>query len=122
MGGHHLRRALALALCCFASVPVSAAADAPTGFAICATCHGAHGEGSDAGPELRGVLGRKAASGTDFAYSAAMRRSGKVWTEAEIAAFLLNPQAAVPGTRMAYPGASTPAEAAALAAYVAMLK
>lgn len=94
----------------------------PPAFQVCAACHGAAGEGGEAGPAIRGIIGHAAGADPDFAYSAALKRSGRIWTEANLAAFLLDPQVAVPGTRMAYPGAGSPAAAAALAAAVAALR
>ncbi len=38
-----------------------------------------------------------------FGYSPAMRGSGKVWTAAELDAFLANPTGTIPGTRMVLP-------------------
>ncbi|MDH7971915.1 c-type cytochrome [Sphingomonas sp. AR_OL41] len=87
--------------------------------AHCAACHGADGSGA-AGPDLHGVVNRPAAGVPDFAYSAALRRSGKIWTPRELQAFLIRPQAAVPGTRMAYPG-GTAADAAAIVVYLGTL-
>ncbi|CAN5451513.1 c-type cytochrome [soil metagenome] len=102
----------------------AAPADAAKGLALyrarCAVCHGADSSGGN-GPDLHGIVGRSAASEPDFAYSAALRRSGKTWSAAELQAFLVRPQAAVPGTRMAFAGAQ-PAEAAALIAYLKTLK
>jgi len=108
-----------------AALPLVAAPNTALGRTLyrqCIACHGASGEGGGAGPAIRGLIGRKVASDPDFAYSAALRRSGKTWTQTELIAFLLRPQAAVPGTRMAYPGAGSPDRAAALAAHVATLR
>lgn len=114
----------ALALACIAhaeSAPANSAAKGQALFrAKCAVCHGAAAAGS-AGPDLQNIVGRRAASDPDFAYSAALRRSGKTWSPAEIQAYLVKPQAAVPGTRMAFPG-TTPADAAALVLYLQTLK
>ena len=101
-----------------------AAATAPaTGQALfrahCAACHGADGSGT-IGPDLHGVVNRHAAGDPDFAYSAALRHSGKTWTPRELQAFLVRPQAAVPGTRMAFPG-GTAADAAAIVVYLGKL-
>jgi len=54
-------------------------------FAACSICHRV-GEGAEnvVGPELNGVVGRKAGSVQNFAYSQAMKASGLVWTEALI--------------------------------------
>ncbi|RYE04416.1 MAG: c-type cytochrome [Sphingomonadales bacterium] len=103
----------------------SQAAPARTGAALyktCVACHGARGQGTAMGPDLRGIAGRAAAQQEGFAYSGALRRSGKRWTRAELSAFLLNPQRAVPGNRMAYSGIGSERDAAALAAYLEALR
>jgi cytochrome c2 len=64
----------------------------------CAMCHVAEGGGQ--GPSLTGVYGRKAGSGPDFAYSAALKGSGLTWTASALDHFLADPGAAVPGTAM----------------------
>ena len=83
----------------------------------CAACHSADASGGS-GPDLRGVVGRTAASVPDFAYSAAMRRAGKTWTVAELQAFLAHPQSAVPGTRMAFAGIHNENDRVAAIAYL----
>jgi cytochrome c len=90
-------------------------------FATCAACHGAEGEGTDLAPDLHAIVGRLAATQAGFAYSAALRRSGKTWTVDELERYLIDPQAAVPGTRMSYPGAGSAGNAAALVAYLQTL-
>jgi cytochrome c len=85
----------------------------------CAQCHtmGSVGEG----PNLAGVVGRKAGSSPDFPYTAAMKASGLTWTPANLARFLTNPQAVVPGTAMIVL-VPTASERADLIAYLAMQK
>ncbi len=91
-------------------------------YAQCVACHGADGSGTASGPDLRAIAGQAAAQQEGFAYSAPLRRSGKRWTQAELQAFLLSPQKAVPGTRMAYAGAGSAENAAALASYLGTLR
>ena len=51
-------------------------------YAACAACHN---EKPDAlGPNLKGVVGRKAAALDDFRYSAPMRRANVVWDDANL--------------------------------------
>jgi cytochrome c2 len=64
----------------------------------CAICHVPEGGGQ--GPSLKGLYGRKAASASGFAYSAALKVSGLTWTGPELDHFLTNPSAAIPGTAM----------------------
>jgi cytochrome c len=49
---------------------------------------------------LRGVVGRKAASGAFSAYSTALKKSGLTWTPATLNTFLTAPGKLVTGTRM----------------------
>ena len=71
----------------------------------CALCHA---DSLDAGgqeimkqgPSLVGVVGRKAASRPNFAYSAALTQAGLKWDAPILDHFLANPMAAVPGTTM----------------------
>jgi cytochrome c len=74
-------------------------------FAICQTCHqiGENAENS-LGPQLNGVIGRKAGSIADFDYSDAMRSAGLVWDRANLASFLRDPARKVPGTKMSFTG------------------
>jgi len=66
----------------------------------CSVCHTVDpGGGAGQGPNLRGVVGRKAAS-TDFADSQALTRWGRTWTPELLAKYLTNPGALVPGTTM----------------------
>lgn len=64
-------------------------------------CFGCHGlDGDRVGPRHRGVVGRKAGSVADFAYSPALRSAGFVWDESRLDAWLTDPQKLVPGQRM----------------------
>ena len=66
----------------------------------CSVCHTTEpGAGGGQGPNLRGVVGRKAAS-TDFADSQALTRWGRTWTTELLEKYLINPGALVPGTTM----------------------
>jgi glucose/arabinose dehydrogenase/cytochrome c2 len=66
----------------------------------CSVCHTVEpGAGGGQGPNLRGVVGRKAAS-TDFSDSAALTRWGRTWTRELLGKYLTNPGALVPGTTM----------------------
>lgn len=87
-------------------IPAWAAAQAaPDGAVIykqrCQVCHGAAGaKPSPLGPNLSGVVGRKAAS-TPFTYSAALKASKLVWTKQNLEKYLAGPAKMVPGTKMA---------------------
>ncbi|MEJ0098466.1 MAG: PQQ-dependent sugar dehydrogenase [Pseudomonadota bacterium] len=72
--------------------------------AQCALCHSAEAgdNGGAQGPNLAGVLGRKAAS-TGFSYSNALKASGLTWDDATLAHFLSSPTTVVPGSAMVIP-------------------
>jgi cytochrome c len=85
----------------------------------CASCHtiGPSARASFA-PQLNGIVGRRAASTKDFRYSEAMKKSGIVWTEKNLAAFLKGPSDLVPGTSMRFWGISDEKKIANLLAYL----
>lgn len=91
---------LLLPLLATAAAPPDASRGASVFQARCALCHAVEpGAGGGRGPNLRGVIGRKAAS-TDFGYSAALTRWGRAWTPALLEKYLRDPGALVPGTTM----------------------
>lgn len=66
----------------------------------CQVCHSVDvAKPAGVGPNLRGVVGRKAATAT-FNYSAAMKQSNITWTQANLDRYLAAPTKTVPGTRM----------------------
>ena len=90
------------------------AADAAHGAQIfkgtCGVCHLAqpHPAVSDLamriGPNLWGVVGRKAGSTPRFRYSAAMMQSGIVWTPDKLRPYIHEPQKTLPNIRMSFLG------------------
>ena len=110
-----------LPLLAAAAPPPSAARGATVFQTLCALCHSVEaGAGGGQGPNLLGVVGRKAAS-TDFSYSAALSRWGKTWTPELLGKYLANPGALVPGTTMAV-RLPDRAQRADVVAYLASLK
>jgi len=103
-----------------------AAGNAATGGALfnrCAICHGnSKGAPSRMGPNLFGVVGRKAGTYPGFSYSAAMKTSGVVWTPARLDAYLADPQKLVPGNNMPMAGISSAQQRADIVAYLGTLK
>ena len=73
--------------------------------AQCALCHSAEPDdnGGAQGPSLRGVLGRKAAEGSGFSFSPALKASNLTWDAATLDRFLAAPATVVPGTAMVIP-------------------
>ena len=114
-------RSLALAAVLLAPI-VAQAQNVDAGqkaFRVCAPCHDV-GPGARAkvGPPLNGLFGRTAGSQDGFPYSQAMRASGLTWTDASFAAYLTNPKAVVPGTKMAFAGIADAQRIADIAAYL----
>ena len=88
-------------------------------FAKCASCHqvGPSARGGF-GPQLTGVIGRRAGSTTDFKYSTAMARANFVWTEEQLRAFLKSPGDVVPGNKMRFWGISSDRQIDDILAYL----
>ena len=71
----------------------------------CGTCHvAAPDAGPRQGPNLFGVIGRKAGTAAGFAYSPAFAAGGAniVWDEATLDRWLTDPQSVIPGAMMPY--------------------
>jgi len=88
-----------------AAANASAAPDATRGQALyqarCAACHSPDFNG--VGPAHRGVFGRLAGTAKGFTgYSAALKKSGLIWTEANLDRWLADPEALVPGQAMGF--------------------
>ena len=108
-----MMRRVTLLLLSSAVVSVGAAAEAESVviergravFATCAACHrDASAEVPNPGPDLRGVFGRAAGTVPGFRYSRAMRKANRTWNEDTLDVFLQDPQAALPGNAMPFPG------------------
>jgi cytochrome c len=111
--------ALMAAIAIFA-VP-SGAQSTPAGaqaFGMCTACHTVTKGGRNGiGPNLSGLIGRRAGSIPGFTYSAAMKSSGLIWDAKTLDAFLAAPTKKVPGTKMPI-SVSDPAKRAAIIAYL----
>jgi len=67
----------------------------------CQTCHGGKGVADSAiGPDLAGIIGRKAGTGDSGVHSRATFESGVVWTRSSLRRFLSDPGREMPGTIM----------------------
>ena len=117
-------RTLFVATSLVLALAAAQAQDAAAGgmaFQQCAECH-SPGASNGAGPGLKGVYGRRAGTKADFAYSPAMAKTELGWNDVALDNFLANPQKALPGTSMQYPGDDDPKERADLIAYLKTLK
>jgi nitrite reductase (NO-forming) len=83
-------------------------------FLRCQSCHSLTPGRNGFGPSLAGLIGRRAGSIPKFNYSDAMRQSQIVWSAENLERYLADPQAAVPGNRMSFPGVSSPTDRANL--------
>jgi cytochrome c len=103
----------------------SSAVAAPSGQQLfeqrCGMCHALQAAPGKMGPQLAGVVGRKAASLPGYAYSSAMMGSGITWSPDKLDVYLKAPSKTVPGTKMLL-GAPNDAERAAVIAYLASIK
>jgi len=117
---------IALALLAGSALAANAAGDAKAGaqvFKRCAVCHtNDKGGGDGLGPNLFGIVGRKAATRPGFAYSAPLKKSGIVWSEATLSKWAAGPARVVPGTKMMFAGITSKKQQADVAAYLATLK
>ena len=87
----------------------------------CGDCHTLDAAPGATAPPLKGVVGRKVASLTDFQYSDALKAKGGVWTEAALDAFISNPKAFAPGTTM-FGGDDNAADRKAIIDYLKTVK
>jgi cytochrome c len=88
-------------------------------FKVCRTCHQIGQNARNfVGPELNGVVGRKAGTVPDYNYSDANKNSGLTWDEATLTKYLHTPREVVPGTKMAFPGLQRDSDIANVIAYL----
>ena len=101
-------RYVVAAACIVLLIPATARADAAHGqqvFQRCAACHSVASTATALpGPNLKGVIGRRAGTLAGFEYSSAMVDAGKsenvVWARDTLDKYLTDPDDVVPGTAM----------------------
>ena len=94
-----------------------------TVFVKCMICHKVGpGAMNGVGPQLNGVVGRKAGTLADYMYSDANKNSGITWTEDVLTKYLAGPQQVVPGTKMTFIGLTGDTGPADIANVIAYLK
>jgi len=114
---------VAIAAALFAVISTDThAQDADAGkrvFNKCLACHAiGPGATTKVGPELNGLIGRKAGSVAGYNYSAANNNSAITWTEDEFTGYIRNPQGVVKGTKMTFAGLKSDKEIADLTAFL----
>ena len=86
----------------------------------CRTCHMVKEGDNRLGPNLFKVVGRKAGSLPDYAFSSAMKEAGIDWDEEKLDRFIANPDEVVPGNNMKpYGGLSSSDDRKKIIAYLA---
>jgi cytochrome c len=98
-------RVTALVAVCMMVPQGAMAANVESGSALfrqkCQMCHvTAAGQKPTIGPNLRGVVGRKAGSAAFALYSPQLKAWGKVWTAPLLDRWLTSPAGLVPGAKM----------------------
>ena len=118
--------AIAASVAFVGAVPALAEGDAVAGKAVFNQCKACHQVGPEAkngvGPILNGIVGRKAGEGAAYNYSDANKNSGLTWDEATLRAYLTDPKAKVPGTKMIFPGIKREKQLDDLMAYLVGIK
>src|SRR5262249_34419686 len=85
----------------------------------CRTCHTLRQGDNRLGPNLHGIVGRKAGALTDYGYSRSMKNAGLTWDKAPIDRFIANPDQVVPGHNMKpYGGMASAEDRATLIRYL----
>ncbi len=88
-----------------AQEPAKAARKGAQAYRICAGCHSLQPGVHLSGPSLAGLWGKKAASIAGFRRNTeGLKKAGIVWDEDTLNAWLVDPQAMVPGTTMMFRG------------------
>lgn len=91
-------------------------------FNRCAACHvtgtGADAVGTQFGPQLNGIVGRRAGSLFTYKYSLALADADFFWTADKLARYIAQPRREVVGTSMAYAGIKDKQDIANLIAYL----
>ena len=83
----------------------------------CVVCHSLEQGGTlRVAPPLYGIVGARKARASWYAYSAALRKAGGDWTEADLDKFLTAPSKFAPGTTMNVDGVADPKERADIVA------
>lgn len=120
-------RIMTLALILAGGLAASQAGAAPGGDAMagkrvflrCMACHAVQpGAPAKVGPNLSGVVGRKAGAVPGFRYSPAMAKAAVKWDEATLDKWLTRPSSVVPGTSMAFAGLPGADDRKAVIAYL----
>ncbi|RYE34574.1 MAG: cytochrome c family protein [Hyphomicrobiales bacterium] len=110
-----------LAAIWLAATPASAqdAAAGEKSFAKCRACHQVGETAKNViGPALNGLFGRQSGTVEGYSYSPANKNAGIPWDDASFAAYIKDPKAKMPGTKMVFAGIKNDKEITDLTAYL----
>jgi cytochrome c len=96
--------------------------DGERAFQKCYSCHSVDRNEKDlSGPNLAGVIGRRAGALANFAYSPALKKAGAeglVWNDGTLERYLADPLEMIPETTMSFPGVKNAAERRSIIDYL----
>ncbi len=117
-----MRRLVISLIAVLGSAGAASAQDAAAGEKVFAQCRACHQVGPTAknavGPQLNGVIGRKAGTVENYNYTPANKNSGLTWDEATFRDYIKDPRAKIPGTKMIYAGLKDEQRISDLIAYL----
>lgn len=88
-------------------------------FGQCRSCHSVTQGGPNmTGPNLWGVVGRKAATEAGYTYSDGLKAAGWSWDPARLDAWIKNPRGLVPDTKMTFLGVKDDKKRADIVAFL----
>ena len=98
------------------------AQDVAAGERVFGQCRACHQVGETArngiGPQLNGLIGRRAGTVEGYAYSPANKASELTWDEAGFRTYIKDPRGQMPGTKMVYAGLKEDGRITDLVAYL----
>jgi cytochrome c len=88
-------------------------------FGQCRSCHSIEQGGPNmTGPNLWGVLGRKAGTEAGYSYSDGLKAAGWTWDAPRLDAWIKNPRAVLPDTKMTFLGIKNDKDRADIIAFI----
>src|SRR5689334_23469508 len=88
-------------------------------FRKCQVCHSLEAGKNVLGPSLAGIVGHKSGAVANYDYSPAMKSANLTWDAKTLDAYLDDPQKAVPGNKMPFPGLKTSQDRSDVIAFLA---